>query len=348
MLLIEAARIAEGGGGVLLRYLLEHLEQTGKDYKVILRPSFEVADIPAGKIVRARVALWNRARYFRQWVAGFNPTTILCFGNFPPPRRIPGVAVYTYFHRPGLVHLEEGQRKSKITVLRYRALNLYLRRTLPNTDELWVQSNDVKNKILNSLSFPERLVKLYPFFDDGSVRRLAEEFRAADLPKVDDRFIYVSNAAPHKNHDKLIQAWEVLARSGDYPELQLTLPATAIDILTLVEIAKAKGCRITNLGFNPHRDTLEHTYQARFAIFPSQAETLGLGLVEAARMGCLVLGAGLPYTFAAVRPTATFSPFDPEDIARTVRDALSNTDPVSTDIRLQNRINDVNSRLFAV
>lgn len=70
------------------------------------------------------------------------------------------------------------------------------------------------------------------------------------------------------------------------------------EIFVLIENKKKLGYPIYNKGFVNHA-TMEEVYaKAEFHIFPSLAESFGLGLVEAIDCGCKVIAADLPYTYA--------------------------------------------------
>ena len=107
-------------------------------------------------------------------------------------------------------------------------------------------------------------------------------------------------------------------------------------------LAKIKHCqqnniRIENLGTVSYTNILQQINQATFCVFPSLRETLGLPLVECAKMGKKILVSNLDYVNHIVTPSITFHPEQPEDIADAVEAALTNKLPLSK-ILLKNQV----------
>ena len=67
------------------------------------------------------------------------------------------------------------------------------------------------------------------------------------------------------------------------------------------------------------------------------AESFGLGIVEAIENGCKVIGANLPYMYAACEPSLVFNPLDESSIA----DALEK----SLEPKVKYSISNVNNRI---
>jgi len=85
-------------------------------------------------------------------------------------------------------------------------------------------------------------------------------------------------------------------------------------VLKAIDDKIALGYPIINTGFIK-RDDLKLLYlQNEYLVFPSLAESFGLGLVESIENGCKVLGSDLPYTYAVCEPSLVFNPYDVESI----------------------------------
>jgi hypothetical protein len=56
-----------------------------------------------------------------------NPSHLLCFCNFPPPAKYPGVQTTTYFHRVGLIEQHNIGLRTVLRSLKYGAMVNYLR-----------------------------------------------------------------------------------------------------------------------------------------------------------------------------------------------------------------------------
>lgn len=93
-------------------------------------------------------------------------------------------------------------------------------------------------------------------------------------------------------------------------ELGLTINKEANFEIELIKSLQTKGYPIVNFGF-VKRDNLAEIYaSSEYLIFPSLAESFGLGLVEAIENGCKIIGADLPYTYAVCEPSLVFNPED--------------------------------------
>ncbi|MDN5489885.1 MAG: glycosyltransferase, partial [Acinetobacter sp.] len=86
---------------------------------------------------------------------------------------------------------------------------------------------------------------------------------------------------------------------------------------------KSEGYPIVNVGF-VSRDRLINLYKSNeYLIFPSLAESFGLGLAEAIDGGCKVLGADLPYTYEVCNPSLVFDPYNVNGIENAIITAIT-------------------------
>lgn len=158
------------------------------------------------------------------------------------------------------------------------------------------------------------MVRILPFLDDlpaaaGSGQRSAEW-----------DFVYVADGVPHKNHRVLIEAWRLLAQDGLRPSLALTLSARDDELRREVaQSAADSGLRITDLGQMPHEEVLALYEKSKAMVFPSSAESFGLPLIEATRMGLPILAPELDYVRDVCIPVQTFDAESPVSIARAVK-----------------------------
>ena len=65
-------------------------------------------------------------------------------------------------------------------------------------------------------------------------------------------------------------------------------------------------------------------------IYPSLAESFGLGIVEAIDNGCNVIGADLPYLYEVCNPSIVFKPADIKSIYNSLCTSLNDEYPKTT------------------
>jgi glycosyltransferase involved in cell wall biosynthesis len=147
------------------------------------------------------------------------------------------------------------------------------------------------------------------------------------------RLIYVSHPSEHKNHINLIKALPSITKFFPNTQLLLTLEKSQppnVRYATFVEkITKtAKEFGIDNnlvwLGILTPDEVNYALSYSDLMVFPSLAESFGLGIVEAMATGCPVIASNLPYAHDVAGDAASyFDPLCPKDIARTVVTILS-------------------------
>jgi len=331
MIYLDALNIDTGGGLVLLSYLEQELVAEGLEYRMLVRKKGVASD--EKRAIIGRPTVLGRYRTYRKEVRDKAPgTVVFCFGNFPPPYPL-SCKVITYFHRPALanMNLERATRTQKV---KYSLKRMYLSGLLGNTDVLQFQSQVIADAFASTFPGHTAEVQIVPFFRLKHYQELAQRVKAVAK---EDTFLFVSNDAPHKNHRYLLLAWEELLKRGLTPRLKLTLPNDS-RFLPMIDALVSQGARIENLGFLPHGEVLEHTLRARYIVFPSLAETLGLGLVEAIFCGCTILAADLPYTYQVLKPPYTFDPQKSNSIADCVERALAEPTPAPAQMIMKNEI----------
>lgn len=265
----------------------------------------------------------NAERHLREIAT--DETTVLCFGNLPPLYRCKGHTLLFLQNR----YLTGGLDSSGFSLrvrLRITAERMWLRTRIRNVDEVIVQSPSMATEVEQALSVRARVL---PFAPESAVRDSGGS--AADSKQaVRFDFLYVASGEPHKNHDRLLEAWKVLAAEGVRPSLCLTVhPERFPDLVSRIRQAAAENeLRIENIGQAPGEEILMLYRDARALIYPSLGESLGLPLIEAQAAGLPVIAAERDYVRDVVEPAETFDPMSAVSIARAVRRFLKNPAPV--------------------
>jgi glycosyltransferase involved in cell wall biosynthesis len=329
MILLDCLYINNSGGKALLDYLIEELHQSNADvfYLIDERCKGSYPFLKIEKTIYLKASLKSRHQFFKVNKDKFN--TVLCFANLPPTIRLQAT-VYTYFHNLLLIDQPTGYPlKSKVKA---KLKGIVISWNKKNTDYFIVQSENVKKSLINYLNFPENNVLVIPFYRPISISQ--------DFSSKKDEFIYISNGNPHKNHVTLLKAWEIMAEQFNrHIPLHLTITEEYPALLSLIEEYTSKGILIYNHG---KVDVKELYSKYKYTVYPSLIESFGLGIAEAIEADCEVIGADLPYMHAVIKPTATFNPVDPKNLAEVIMEVFKNQfTKKQSSLIIKNQINDL-------
>ena len=312
-LILHAPNVHVGGGFVLLRGVLvaaagklrlAQLDERTRD-RLDVQPNLEVLYVAPTAAARF-VAEW------RLWRASKPDDLVLCFHGIPPLLPVHGRVVVFLQNRyllglrlrrklPAKIALRIAFERAVCTLFRHRVA------------EYLVQSDTMAND-LRRWHGGDPTVRVLPFADlFGTVRTRPNATDSYD-------FVYVASGIAHKNHERLIEAWLLLAKAGLFPSLALTLgPEDQALLDRLEQLGSKTAIRVYNLGVLPHGRVLELYQSAGALIYPSTSESFGLPLVEAAASGLPIVAAELDYVRDVVSPVETFDPESALSISRAVR-----------------------------
>ena len=130
--------------------------------------------------------------------------------------------------------------------------------------------------------------------------------------------LYPARRWPHKNHERLFEAFGLLRR--ERPELRLVLTGGG-DFSGVPEGVEARG-------HVPRDELVSLMQRASALVFPSLYEGFGLPPLEAMACGCPVASSDAASLPEVVGDAARlFDPNDPAAIAEAVRDVLADPQP---------------------
>ena len=259
---------------------------------------------------------------------------VFCFGNIPPFFKS-DVKVFTYFHN--LLYLNQSSNQNMKDRLKLMLKIAVLKIIKNNSSFWWVQSKSIKSKLEFKFDIPSSQIKVIPFYDDFIYFK-EKVFREKYT------YIYVSNGTKHKNHEKLIKSFCEFFDVTRKGKLILTINDDYPIIQELISQKVHLGYPIENIGF-VDRETLQKFYfKSEYLIFPSLAESFGLGIIEAIDCGCKVIGADLPYTYEICEPSIVFDPEKIQDIKHALMESLSESVKESIPI-IKNEIHEIINNL---
>jgi glycosyltransferase involved in cell wall biosynthesis len=331
MILVDALYINNGGGKILLDYLITNLNKSNLDVYFLLddRIIGKFPEIKSNNVLYLKGSFIKRHYFYSKNKHRFSK--VLCFGNLPPNIRL-NAKVYTYFHQP--MYLDIPNEFSFVEKFKFKLKIAILKQVARNTDYWLVQSNLIKEKLHLKFEFKTESIRILPFYPQF------EPLKSAII-REKNIYLYVSNATPHKNHKRLIDVFCQFYDKYKEGKLVITVNNNYPEILELIKSKINKKYPIENIGF-VDRLTLQKKYlSSEFLIFPSLTESFGLGLIEAVECGCKVIGADLAYTYEVCEPSLVFDPSNDSSIFKAFENSLCGSNVKSSIIKIKNNIDEM-------
>lgn len=318
MLLVDSVFINNGGGLVLLRHLVDYLESEFQDVFYLFDRRTEVyfKHIPLSRKEYISNSLIKRHFFYQKNKIKFDQ--VLCFGNLPPTIRLKS-KVLVYFHQ--LLFLKLPKDFSLKNKCIYKLKQFILNFTKENADIWLVQSENVRLEFSKKYLFEkkQKIIKL-PFYPNL-------DFSGYVMHRAKFSFLYVSNSSPHKNHYKLIQSFCLAYDEVHEGKLTVTVPDTDINLCEYIQQKIDLGYPIKNVGFIDREKLTELYLSHEYFIFPSLAESFGLGLAEAIDGGCKIIASDLSYTYEICEPSLVFNPISIDSMQSAIVTAIQNELP---------------------
>lgn len=334
MLLFDAVYINNGGGKVLLDYLILSLEKSGIEVVYLLddRVLNNHPPIKGKEVFYIKAGMYNRHLFYKKHGKKFKK--VFCFANFPPTIKI-DAQVVVYFQNRLFLNLPKNSGISQKIIFNIKSS--ILSRLLINADMWVVQSSQMKIDLINQFpGISGSQVVIAPFYPPIRSH--------LNILRKEHSFLYVSGGAPHKNHIKLLEAFKLFFDRNQLGELHVTVGDKFKLINKIINKMKDDGYPVTNHG-NISRDKLDEQYYAsKFLIFPSYAESFGLGLIEAMDCGCVIIGSDLPFLHAVCDTPFVFDPQDINSIVSVMEIAIKSNNSISKNLS-QNNIDEIISLL---
>ncbi len=327
MLLVDAIFINNGGGKVLLDYLVTKLEETNLSIHYLFDErilKFKYSTKSDNQVTYLNASLKRRYLFYKKHRFDFDKVIVL--GNIPPPIRI-DANVINYFHNRVLLAVPK--EFGLVERFKYLLKVAFLRATIRNADLWLVQTDSMRSNLVKK--FGRKLaVEIVPFFPVLTPENVPDrEFGA---------YIYVSNAQENKNHIRLINAFCLSYDTLKIGKLYVTVSNNFPEILKLITACQNRGYPIINLGFMDRKKLATYYLKSEYVIYPSLSESFGLGVIEGAMLGCKVIGADLAYTYDVCVPSYTFDPTDIYSISDAISVGLQRKLPDTTLVH-RNEIN---------
>lgn len=315
MVLLDAVYINNSGGKILLDYLIQQLEKTNLEIYYLLDKRIENLhpNIKASnKVEYLKGGLISKHKFYKK--RGNTFQKILCFGNFPPDIRLRGT-VFTYFHQ--LLFLNSPSALPFITGFQIKLKSIIFSLSASNSDFWLVQSGEVKSSLCKKYkAIPASKVLIIPFYPPLKSDCIVSRKKGS--------FLYVSSGHSYKNHENLLEAFILFFDKHKFGELHLTIGDDFLKLQNRIFYLQQLGYPLINHGFLRREDLALIYKSVDNVIYPSLAESFGLGVVEAIENGCKVIGSNLPWIHAVCEPSLVFDPESVESINLAITEAIFN------------------------
>jgi glycosyltransferase involved in cell wall biosynthesis len=306
-----------GGSETYVRELLRGLGRVGEhEYKVLLPPAAPTASegLPAEIATEYRLAQTPLQRLVAMGTAAARPAPLrarladAAVVHYPLTIRIPPV------EKPSVVTLHDVQHLDLPQMFpraerRFRAVAWD--RSARGAQRVIVISEFVRERAVEKLGLDPARVRVIPLgLDHDDLRPGTGEHEPFVL--------YPARRWPHKNHERLFEAFALLRR--ERPELRLVLTGGG-DFSGVPEGVEARG-------HVARAELVSLLQRASALVFPSLYEGFGLPPLEAMACGCPVASSNAAALPEMVGDAARlFDPHDPEAIADAMREVLADPQP---------------------
>lgn len=335
MILVDAVYINQGGGKILLEYFIKTLMKKGvlHDFYFLLDErlnSVFLDKIGENNYLKIAGSERNRKVFYKG--SELNFTKIFCFGNVPPPINLSHKKVYILFHNAHLVN-SSIRKYGLLAKLKYSLKKYYIQFKNHQSYTWLVQTNFVKGLLEERLLKKNQKVMVLPFFS------LADFSGELLKPEGEAKYLYVADGQPQKKHDYLFKVWEKLYHDhGLAPELFLTIGNVSEQLEIQLKTLKEQGLRIQNLGYQSPVQIGKLYSVCEYLVYPSEIESFGLPLIEAASAGCKVIAIDQPYVFEVIKPSAVFNLHDVESLKHLLYEIDSGRKLPSTELAIRDEM----------
>ncbi len=180
-----------------------------------------------------------------------------------------------------------------------------LKSAIKNSRKILAPSLATKQEILSHYSVPAQKIEVTPEGIDKTIL----DFKPNIFSEKHPYFLYVGNAYPHKNVERLIEAFLIF--SEKHPEYKLRLVGKK-DFFYERLIHKIHNSKIEFMGYVTDMDLAKLYKNSEATIAPSLMEGFGLTVLEALSLGSIVACSAIPSLQEVAGESAIY--FDPEDV----------------------------------
>lgn len=201
-------------------------------------------------------------------------------------------------------------KKNEIKLAIYQhIIGRLIKRSVKLADLVVVQANWIKSIVAQKTKKDVNSIVVNPI--DLKIEGTLTE---RDIKDGNIKFFYPAFESVYKNQKIIYEANKILLENQ-----------ISVDIILTIEKGGEEPCNIRKIGTIPYEE-VQKLYASTTLIFPSYIETIGLPLLEAMSMNCIILVADCEYARETLGNYANayfFNPFNPEELANLMRDIIN-------------------------
>ncbi len=212
-------------------------------------------------------------------------------------------------------------RSRPIYFLKWLAYKQVLRQAIFGSQKIIVPSETVKKELI--ATYPHAANKVKVIYESGEL----ENIHQGSTVRENNYLLYVGNAHPHKNLEKLLLAFKLLV--SEFSDLKLVLIGKEDFFYKRLhkEMITAELSDKVKIYSNIDNSSLGSWYKnAICLVFPSLSEGFGIPGLEAMWQKCPVVASDIE-VFHEIYGSAAhyFDPYDSQDIARKIKAVMIDT-----------------------
>lgn len=307
---IEASNIYFRGGFVLLEQLLEYCEQHSLEANVYIGYQ-EVFDY-FGKKKYKNISLikTNGLKTFLRYFWKRSNTLFFC--NLPPFVKCEKSVLYAhnilFFESPRPV-----KGAALVFNLKKFVYFYWIKNLARNVNVVACQTEAVQKSLWENMQVKS---ELYPFYRTAQPLNIAKEYA----------FCYVGSGVAHKNNSRLLEAVDKLSEKYQF-RIVMTIEDNDLyrTLIDKIEAINTKYNRtvVVNKGLLPYSEVAKVYAASEALVFPSQAETIALPLIEGLQYGLKILSSDLEFTHQVVENPIVFNPESVDEIVNVMENQLN-------------------------
>lgn len=345
----DAVGIRGHGGAALLLELHEWLPRArpewnwdffllAADQRMFPDPATTSARVAVHSIDRASNPLerliWSNVR-MPALIQRLRSDVVVSFANMGSLR--PPVPQVVFVHQPLLVDWPKGAVRSAPYRLRLPLHRALTDASLRRSAAIVVQTESMRRGLARRRGDVSGRVHVVPSgYRTPCASPIRPELWKALGASGRPRLLYVAHPSEHKNHERLVTAFGILAQRFPSATLLLTIDRAetadrryASFVARIARTAERLGVsdRLVWLGRLQPAEIAFALAASDLLVYPSLAESFGLPLAEAMQARCPIAASDRPFAHDVAGHAAVyFDPLDPVNIAATVALAIESAD----------------------